>query len=125
MPYDQDQYKADLKAKRWCQFVPKNERPVISAMIKAILKAGHSVSICDGAETVVDMSKDASLIKSQLGHTGEDYINIMSKDGECIGWFYLIYNNGSDEDPMIVISDHTCGIFEDAVYIELHNKYGG
>jgi hypothetical protein len=123
-----EQYLADIAAKRWCMYVPKHERPVLSALIKAHLDRGHTLSIWDSEEWVVKRSTDAALIRSQLGHTGEDFIRVRDSDGNALGGWSLIYNNGSKEDPMVVISDYsysdeTAELF-DTICNDLTDRYG-
>ena len=56
MSYDRQQYLDDLKNDRWCQFAPKHERPVLTALLTECLKDGHTVSIHDSEEWVVKRS---------------------------------------------------------------------
>ena len=39
------------------------------------------------------------------------------------GYFYLIYNNGSEDDPLIVISDYTVEELAEKIYKEVERKY--
>lgn len=119
----QAQYKADLEAKRWCMYVPKHERPVLSALLTLCLVGGNKISIHNGEEWVVKQSKDPALCRSQLGHSEEDTIRIRSKDGEELGFFYLIYNNGSEGDPMVVISDYSDNEMCNSIWHQLDTKY--
>ena len=106
MSYNREQYLDDIANKRWCQFVPKWERPVLTALIKAELEQGNTLSIHDGEEWVVKKSSELNLIRSQLGHTGEDVLRVRNDKGEALGSWSFIYNNGSEHDPMTVISDY-------------------
>lgn len=125
MTFDHEQYKADIDAKRWCQFVPKHERPVLSKLIKLALEdEGNTISVFDTEEWVVSKSRDQALIRSMLGHAEEDSIRVRNGSGEVIGWFYLIYNNGSDNDPMVVISDYSANEFSDTLINKLDAQYG-
>jgi hypothetical protein len=116
-------YAEDIAAKRWCRYVPKHERPVLSALINASLEGGNLLSVHDGEEYVVKRSTDKALIRSQLGHTGEDSIVVRDADGEYIGQWSLIYNNGSDGDPVIVICDYTCNEWMDNIHNDLMRRY--
>ena len=101
----------------YSQYVPEHERPVITALLKALLDAGKTVTINDGEEDIVTSDKLTEL-RPELGGTGEDYIT-----GEGFT-FYLIYNNGSEGDPMIVICDYSANEFCDNIWNELNKKYG-
>ena len=122
--YDRDQYLADLEAKRWCQFVPKHERPVLGRLIKLCLEGGNTISVFDSEEYVVKRGTEYSLIKSRLGHAEEDLLIIRNAAGDKLGWFNLIYNNGSEEDPCIVIADYAAGDFCRAIFTQLLDQYG-
>ena len=101
----------------YSKYLPTNERPVVTALLTAILAAGKTITINDGEEDVVTSDKLTEL-RPELASTGEDYIYF---DG---GTFWLIYNNGSEEDPMIVIADYSANDFCDEIYNTLNAKYG-
>jgi hypothetical protein len=124
MGYDREQYKADIEAKRWCQFVPKHERLVLSRLISTIINCGHSVSINDSEEWVVVKSKDKALCRSMLGHAEEEFLRAYTDEGTSLGTFHLIYNNGSDQDPMIVISNYSDNHYCNAIIDDLTARYG-
>jgi hypothetical protein len=46
------------------------------------------------------------VVLNALSDTGENTIEVAGKNGETLGWFHLIYHNGSEDDPMICMSDH-------------------
>ena len=102
----------------YSEYVPTNERPVITALIQAILDLGYSISVSDGEETVIENSTNHAEIRSELGGTGEDLINFDS------GYFYLIYNNGSEDDPMVVIADYSANDICDTIWNKLNEKLG-
>ena len=108
----------------YSEYLPKHERPVVTALLTAILAAGTAIlaagmtiTINDGEEDIVTSDKLTEL-QAELGGTGEDYI--VTENGS----FYLIYNNGSDYDPMIVITDYTSTDFCDKIWNTLNDKYG-
>ena len=102
----------------YSEYVPKNERPVISALIQAILDQGFKISVSDTEENVIEDSTHLGAIRASLGGSGEDYINFEG------GYFYLIYNNGSEGDPMIVIADYTANEVSEKIWNDLNAKYG-
>ena len=116
-------YAEDLAAKRWCRYVPKHERPVLGALIKLCLENDHTVSVHDGEEFVVNESTSYNLIKSQLGHTGEDQLSVLNPEGKQVGWFWLIYNNGSEEDVMVVMCDCWANDYCNAIMEKLSARY--
>ena len=82
-----------------------------NALINAILANNCRVSVFDGEEHSIEDSSNKSEIMPVLDLTGEDTIEIYSEgvsaDDDASGWFYLIYANGSDNEPMICLSDYS------------------
>ena len=89
-----------------------HERPVVTALLTALTAAGKVVTINDGEDDVVTSDK-LSVLRPELGGTGED---LLIFDG---GFFHLIYNNGSINDPMIVISDYSFNDFCEDIWQRL------
>ena len=86
-------------------YPPKWERPVLLALVKAILKRGHPISIWMEDEPIIKHSSDlAEIIKNLAAGDGDV---IIMNDGQGLGWFSLIYNNGFEHEPMGVISDYS------------------
>ena len=107
----------------YSEYVPTWERPVISALLSAILDGGNTVSVYDTEDYVLKRSRSINAIRGALGGSGEDMLYIRNQAGEDIGCFYLIYNNGSEHDPMTVIADYVSNDFCDAIYDALFSKY--
>ena len=84
-------------------YPPKWERPVLLALVKAILKRGHTISIYLEDEPMIEHSSDLDEVIKNLAAGDQDTLVI---DGD-LGWFSLIYNNGSEHQPMIVVSDYS------------------
>ena len=101
----------------YSEYLPENERPVVTALLTAILAAGKTININDGEDDLVTSDKLTEL-RPALAGAGEDYIDF---DG---GFFWLIYNNGSEGDPMIVIADYAANEFCDKIWNDLNSKYG-
>jgi len=112
-----------LNASGFSKYIPTNERPVLSMLIKLALEYGNNVSVFDGEEYVLKRSTSFTAIQSELGGTGEDQLVILNSLGEQIGWFFLIYDNGSEGEPMVVISDLQANPFCEAIYNQLDSKY--
>lgn len=86
-------------------YPPKWERPVLLALVKAILRRGYPISIWMEDEPIIERSTDlAEIIKNLAAGDGDA---IIMDEGQGIGWFDLIYNNGSEHEPMVVISDYS------------------
>lgn len=100
----------------YSEYLPKHERPVVTALLTAILAAGKSITINDGEDDLVTSDKLTEL-RPELAGTGEDYITF---DG---GAFWLIYNNGSEDDAMIVICDYSDNEFCNTIWNDLNAKY--
>lgn len=104
--------------------VPKHERPVVTALLTACLAGGeNTISVYDGEEWSVKRTKSISKITDQLGAAEEDQLVIRNANKEQIGWFWLIYNNGSEGDPVIVIADYTANDFCDEIHNVLMSRY--
>jgi len=105
------------------------ERPVCAALIQEILDLdlGFEVWISDGEDTVYKGTNKLEALKEMAG-TGEDTISLVKRvEGENpvrYGWFYLIYNNGSDNEPMIVISDYSANERCETIWKKLDKKFG-
>jgi len=97
-------------------YPPKWERPVLLALVKAILKRGYAVDIEMEGEQIITFSENLEEIIKNLAAGDMDCLivrrtdDVLGDDGEHfpnVGWFDLIYNNGSEHEPMIVISDYS------------------
>lgn len=74
------------------------EKKVIEAIIRAALEDGLKVTICDGEEFSVNLSRDFDQIMKGLGHTEEETIMLYNNIGEnWVGSIYLCYGNEPDE----------------------------
>ncbi len=81
------------------------DRMFCHVLIREILDAGYSVTVNDGEDDCLVESKDFAEILESMSQSGEDVIIPCDSAGEGVGWFYLIYCNGSEGDPMICMSD--------------------
>lgn len=107
----------------YSEYVPKHERPVLTALIKALLQGAHTISVFDTEYYVLKRSTSLNAIRGALGGSGEDQLLIRDSAGEQLGWFYLIYNNGSNDDPMVVIADYSGNAYCDNIWDALRTKY--
>ena len=100
------------------------DRIVVYLLVKHILSDGHSISIWNGdpEEPEIDKSTDMSEIFKATTLADEDVFAIHNTEGKKLGWFYLIYCNGSAHDPMVVITDHSNNDYCNKLYQKL--EYG-
>ena len=101
------------------------ERPVIQKAVDLCLWDSGTVSVWDGEELSVQRSTDRTEILNNLAQTEMDQLEAYDKDGGMRGWFSLIYNNGSENEPMIVISDYSVNDWTENVYRKLGEAFGG
>jgi hypothetical protein len=87
----------------------QNEDAVKAAtrLIDGVLASGYSVNVFDSEEWTLKGSTDREEILNALGTTSDDRIEVMNADGERIGMFWLIYENGSDALSDWHYTDHT------------------
>jgi predicted fused transcriptional regulator/phosphomethylpyrimidine kinase len=104
-------------------YVPKHERPVLSALLTMALKDDNTVSLCDGEEWVVKRSTSINEVRTEMGAAEEDTLVIRNVFGDKLGFFYLIYDNGSEGEPMVVIADYQANEYCESIYRELASKY--
>lgn len=100
------------------------ERPVIQRLVDLSLRDGGTVSIWDTEEWSVEGSTDRMEILNNLSQAEMDQLESYDKDGELRGWFSLIYNNGSEQQPMVVLSDYGVNDWTDNVYRKLDEEFG-
>ena len=104
------------------------ERPVLNALVNlALADTGNSVSvsIAEEYEYEVQNSKDPAHILSNMALGDADEFFIKDENNSQLAWFLLIYNNGSDYDPMIVISDYSANDYAETIWNTLNEKFGG
>jgi len=95
-----------------------DDRVCVTILIDEILSRGKAIRVFDGEEWVLDLCTDKTEILESLAHAGEDTIDTDE------GGFYVIYNNGSEGEPIILISDYTDSEFNREVYAAVEKKLG-
>ena len=100
------------------------ERPVIQKLVDYALWDSGTVSLWDGEELSVDRSTDRMEILKNLAQTDMDQLEAYNEDGSMRGWFLLIYNNGSEHEPMVVISDYGVNDWTESTYRKLDETFG-
>ena len=101
------------------------ERPVVQTLIDLLLREGGVVSVYDEEDVAIHKSNDRTEILKSMSQAGWDTVESYHHDGDLRGWFSLIYNNGSNNEPMIVISDYSANEYCDSVYRKLDEAFGG
>lgn len=90
-----------------------SDRACVARLIVEILAPQElkrfAITINDGEEDVIVNSKNMLPVLDAMGATDEDYVTVNEQysDGKwhTIGTFHLIYSNGSENDPMVCISN--------------------
>lgn len=99
--------------------LPTQERDCVRLLIRLLLEGGNTVSVYDGQEYCVKRSSSEEEILSALNSSGEDMLAIRNAAGEALGFFYLIYDNGSEADPFIVVSDYSDNRYCEGIYSDV------
>ena len=71
---------------------------------------------------MIEHSSDLAEVIKNLAAGDLDSLVIETDGGNSVGWFSLIYNNGSEHEPMIVISDHSDNALCDEIYAEVEQE---
>lgn len=103
------------------------ERPVLNALVSlALADTGNSVSVSIAGEYEYEVqnSRDPQEILSNMALGDEDEFLIKDSNNSQLAWFLLIYNNGSDYDPMIVISDYSANDYAEGIWNTLNENFG-
>ena len=110
---------------KYPEYAAPCERPVVQTLIDLLLREGGVVSVYDEEEVAIHKSSDKTEILKSMSQAGWDTVESYHHDGDLRGWFSLIYNNGSEQEPMIVISDYSANEWCDNVYRKLDEAFGG
>lgn len=81
----------------------QTESKICRRLVATILKAGHMISVCDGEEWTVKLSRNSRQIIRALFTTDSDLLGIRNAMGESLGYVELIYGN----DGFDVIADYS------------------
>jgi hypothetical protein len=102
-----------LNQPRYCN---NDDRICVQLLLDELCRWGRVISVHDGEEWVLEKCCDPHIVLNCLSHTGEDTIDVFDRIGHHLGQFWLIYNNGSEGDPIICITDYTANDFCEKVY---------
>ena len=98
------------------KYTNASDKRVLQRLVSEALALGHKVSVHDGEEFAVKRSTDFKEIIKGCASTGEDTIIIRDQNNEKLGSFYLIYDNGNEDDAMVLIADYSANDFSDMLY---------
>ena len=105
-----------------------SERPLLQAMVRHLAHPSgqYSVSVWDGEEYSIKKSTNGTDILNAMSHADDDHIEIYDREsGKDLGWFLLIYNNGSEHEPLVVISYYSVTPTCEFIYQLLQRDFGG
>lgn len=106
----------------YSRYTNADDKVCVHNLLKLALANGNKVSVHDGEEWALKNSNSITEIKAALASTGNDALKIKDSDGKQLAVFWLIYNNGSEGDPLVCISDYTDNEFSNAVYNALRAR---
>tara|TARA_B110000240_G_C13180079_1_gene317345 strand:+ start:132 stop:482 length:351 start_codon:yes stop_codon:yes gene_type:complete len=101
-----------------------DDRVAAQCLIQELLAAECTITINDGEEDCLEKSRDLKEILEAMSSSGEDTVIPFDKDRNGLGWFYLIYANGSEDEPMILISDLSANPFCEGIYSKVDAQLG-
>lgn len=78
-----------------------NEKLIVGKLVSDLLALDCQLTVYDGEEDVVVLSRDADAIFKALSSTDSDVIRVYTPTGQRLGWVLLIWGNDRD-----VISDY-------------------
>lgn len=100
------------------EYCNDDDRKAIHALVDAVLADGNNISIHNGGEPdeyEIEDSTDKLAILNAMMASGEDTVSVLNAEGVSQGYFILIGDNGSEGEPMIVISDYVANDYCDSV----------
>ena len=92
-------------ASSFSQYTTRGERKVATALVRAALADGYTISVHDGEEWTVSRATRAYDVLDALATTGEDTLQLYDADQHGAGCLYLVWGNADDGSELI--SDHT------------------
>lgn len=68
------------------------EKEIVLTILEGAMHLGYSVTVCDGAENVLENSTSKKEIFAAMFSTGTDSL-FFDQNGEQVGWIFLVYGN--------------------------------
>jgi hypothetical protein len=108
---------AAARAKGWHEGARRMEmeRRMASALVKAILARGLSVTVDNGEEIAIHRSKSYRAVMDALWQCDEEWVLAHGDTGPSKGTFYLVYGN----DGYDLVADHTANDFCQGIWDEV------
>ena len=105
---------ARAKARGWAEGVRRMrmEKRMASALVKAILRWGYSVTIDNGEAKEIVKSTSYREIMDVMCQTDEEHVVLYDEAGKRHGWFYLVYGN----DGWDLVADYGVNDVTDAIW---------
>jgi len=91
------------------------ERRMASALVKACLRRGFSVTIDNGEDKPIKKSRNYRAIMNEMWQTDEEHVVIFDAEGKRRGWFFLVYGN----DGYDLVADYGITEATDAIWNEV------
>src|SRR5580765_6314792 len=79
----------------------KQEKRMASGLILACLARGYRITVDNGEDKPIVLSKSYKAVMAELWQTDEEHVLIYDAEGKRQGWFFLVYGN----DGWDLISD--------------------
>ena len=98
------------------QYASRDEATYARKLVDVILARGYTISVNDGEEWTVKRSTDKYAILAAMATAGEDSLAVRTMDGEKVGTFFLVYQDGAGDE---VISDCSDNPETDSIYREV------
>lgn len=102
-----------------------DDRKCAKALVEAILDKGYAISIFDGEDIALKARRNQTSldVRKEMGHTGEDSLRVWDiEKKEIVAWFFLIYCNGSEGEPLILICDYSANEIAEDIYRETERR---
>lgn len=99
--------------------LPNHNKIELEAFVDVVLSAGYQLAVYDGDAAWSGATDDRDEALALLGEMESDQVH-MFQNGDKLGWFWLVYGNGSGE----LISDYTANSACHAVYEAWATKVG-
>ena len=111
-------------SKQYPIYANSDDRKCARALITAIIASGDKVTVlhCEGLE----LSRSQHILEclKAMAATGMDTIRVRDGKTDVVkGAFSLIYDNGSEGEPMILISDYSANDYCESIYNKVSAKF--
>lgn len=104
-----------------------DERRCAKLLVDTILEKGYRIAVkhCEGVELKAGRNQKSLDVRKAMSHTGTDNLIVYGQGrGEVLGNFFLIYDNGSEDEPMILIADYSANDTCEEIYSAVDRVLG-